>query len=165
MVTERFFKAWQGKRMIRRCERGPGQSCPRPAGSFSRLGLAIPCWVAPQQSPTPFRQAIRSILCKRTEWARYQPNAPTGKHVNRRDQVPAKRAHRLRQCRNPQNPCDRPLPTCRFGEITGRNPTNHWLVSTRPSVAGFNAPRDNVLSLATDSMPVRAKKLDHGNRS
>lgn len=27
------------------------------AGLFSRPGLAIPCRVAPQQSPTPFRQA------------------------------------------------------------------------------------------------------------
>jgi hypothetical protein len=26
--------------------------------------------------------------------------------------------------------------------ITDRNPTNHWLVSTRPALAGFNAPRD-----------------------
>jgi len=28
-------------------------------------------------------------------------------------------------------------------EITGTNPTTHWLVSTRPSVAGINAPRDS----------------------
>lgn len=27
------------------------------AGPFSRPGLAIPCGVAPQQSPAPFRQA------------------------------------------------------------------------------------------------------------
>jgi hypothetical protein len=27
--------------------------------------------------------------------------------------------------------------------ITDRNPTNHWLVSTRPALAGFNAPRDS----------------------
>ncbi len=56
-----------------------------------------------------------------------QPNAPTGS----------------RQRHGPQNPPDRTLPTYQQEDISGRNPTIHWLVSTRPSVAGINAPRDN----------------------
>jgi hypothetical protein len=44
------------------------KSKPRPraaaealAGSFTRPDLAIPCWVAPLQSPTPFHQAKHSV--------------------------------------------------------------------------------------------------------
>jgi len=48
-------------------------------GSFSRPGLAIPCWVAPQQSPTPFRQAGESITHFRGKKIQNRPNAPTGK--------------------------------------------------------------------------------------
>jgi hypothetical protein len=53
-----------------------------PAGLFSRPDLAIPRWVAPQQSPTPFRQATLSL----------SKNAAlkTG-GISK----PAKRAHRL----------------------------------------------------------------------
>ena len=56
---------------------------------------------------------------------------------------PAKRAHRLPATAEtrkilPTAPCQ----SVNQEEITGRNPTIHWLVSTRPSVAGFNAPRD-----------------------
>ena len=83
---------------------------------------------------------------------------------NRAGRIPAKRAHR-ETCRSTRSDTsqtrppapgdsetrkirsDRPLPTSKFEEITGRNPTNHWLVSTRPSVAGFNAPRDRFLVL------------------
>ena len=52
--TERFFKEWQGKRIEKEAQ---DSNVPGLAGSFSRPDLAIPCWVAPQQSPTPFRQA------------------------------------------------------------------------------------------------------------
>ena len=92
---ERFFEAWQGKRMSCGNERGPRRSRSGPAGSFSRLGLAIPCWVAPQQSPTPFRQAREAYRPNRCGWAGYQPKAPTGKCLDRRRRIPAKSAHRL----------------------------------------------------------------------
>ena len=67
----------------------------------------------------------------------YQPNAPTGS-----------RQSGTRKIRS-----NRPLPTCKFEEITGRNPTNHWLVSTRPSVAGFNAPRDTYTETSPKNIP------------
>ena len=38
---------------------------PKPSGSFFRPGLAIPCWVARQQSPTPFHQAITMYTKKK----------------------------------------------------------------------------------------------------
>src|SRR3990172_638367 len=38
-----------------------GVIAPDPAGSFSRPDLAIPRWVASQQSPTPFHQTTASI--------------------------------------------------------------------------------------------------------
>ena len=42
---------WDGSK------KGPESEDPGPADSFLRPGLAIPCRVAPQQSPTPFHQA------------------------------------------------------------------------------------------------------------
>ncbi len=39
---------------------------PRPSGSFFRPGLAIPCWVARQQRPTPFHQAA-TMYTKKNE--------------------------------------------------------------------------------------------------
>ena len=43
---------------------------PGPGGSFSRPGLAIPCGVARQQSPTPFHQAtlILAHVRLRRKW-------------------------------------------------------------------------------------------------
>ena len=35
------------------------------------------------------------------------------------------------------------MATPQYKEIISRNPTIHWLVSTRPAVAGINAPRDS----------------------
>ena len=41
--------------------------------------LAIPCWVAPQQSPTPFHQAlIRSSIQSKVKVAHFRPNPITG---------------------------------------------------------------------------------------
>ena len=60
---DRFFKAWEAKRMIginnreaTREIRGPVELT-GPAGVFSPPHPAIPCWVAPLQSPTPFHRA------------------------------------------------------------------------------------------------------------
>lgn len=61
-LQRRFFKAWQGKRIRRGKRKKPGTTRPQACGGFSRLGLAIPCGVAPQQSPTPFYQATESLL-------------------------------------------------------------------------------------------------------
>ena len=52
-------------------------------GAFTRPGLAIPCWVAPQQSPTPLHQS--TIRIPQDAWrAKLQnpPNAPTGSRHN-----------------------------------------------------------------------------------
>jgi len=67
----------------RECERkGPETLVPQaPTGSFSRPGLAIPCWVAPPQSPTLFHQAISIILQNgglQSSQLQNRPNAPTG---------------------------------------------------------------------------------------
>ena len=62
--------------------------------------------------------------------AQNQPNAPTGKRPRRRL----------------QNPSDSTLATPQYEEIISRNPTIHWLVSTRPGLAGSNAPRDTPCS-------------------
>jgi hypothetical protein len=64
VVDGGFSEAWQGKRMHGKTQPSgtTQEKGPEPAGSgraeaFPRPGPAIPCWVAPQQSPTPFRQA------------------------------------------------------------------------------------------------------------
>lgn len=53
---------------------------------------------------------------------------------------------RLRATWNPQNRFNSPLSERSQAEITGRNPTIHWLVSMRPAVAGINAARDTITS-------------------
>ena len=51
-------KGMQGKRNDVPEKQPPWRkSPPGPAGHFSRPDLVIPCWVARQQSPTPFHQA------------------------------------------------------------------------------------------------------------
>ena len=42
--------------MNERVEKSPSDRSRRGCGSFTRPGLAIPCRVARQQSPAPFRQ-------------------------------------------------------------------------------------------------------------
>ena len=62
-------------------KKGRGIRAPAHAGSFSRPGLAIPCWVAPQHCPTPFHPATSMIPRNNpVGMARVQnpPNAPTG---------------------------------------------------------------------------------------
>lgn len=107
---------------------GPRRCAFGPAGSFSRLGLAIPCWVAPQQSPTPFRQARETYIEDPTNGPGYQPQAPTGKCRDRRPQIPAKSAHRLRQRSARQNPQNQSLQSHGTEGITVRNHFIHWLV-------------------------------------
>lgn len=80
--------------------------------------------------------------------AQNQPNAPTGTEGGSGDVPPSADQNQPNaptgDCRkrDRQNPSDRPLPTRDQEEITKTIPTIHWLVLTRPSVAGINAPRD-----------------------
>jgi hypothetical protein len=59
-VAQGFWEAWQDKRMMCKEKRPSRTERDNPgtyARSFSRPDLAIPRWVAPLQSPTPFHQA------------------------------------------------------------------------------------------------------------
>jgi hypothetical protein len=62
-LTAGFLRYRRTKRMMRTKKEGP-VSIPetRPSGHSSRPRLVIPRWVAPLQSPTPFRQATSIIL-------------------------------------------------------------------------------------------------------
>ena len=99
-------------------ENGPEGKPPQARGSFSRLDLVIPRWVAPQQSPTLFHQATGILAHETGAWLPYQPNAPTGKHVDRRDPIPAKRAHRLPPI---AQPAESKVPALATARIRGNN--------------------------------------------
>jgi hypothetical protein len=58
-----FLRHRRAKRMMEMKKEGPVWIRQTgPGGHSSRPRLAIPCWVAPLQSPTPFRQATFIIL-------------------------------------------------------------------------------------------------------
>src|SRR5579863_271950 len=59
-IEEGFGRHDKAKERTRKRKR-PEAKPPRACGLFSRLGLVIPHWGAPQQSPTPFSQATRSL--------------------------------------------------------------------------------------------------------
>lgn len=62
-LTSGFLRHRRTKRMTATKKEGPvSTSQTGPGGHSSRPRLAIPCWVAPLQSPTPFRQAPIIIL-------------------------------------------------------------------------------------------------------
>ena len=65
------------------------------AGTILPSDLAIPCWVAPRQSPTPFRQAKYSLARKMNLGAKVpcvrklkSTQAPTGSSVPKSTQAP-----------------------------------------------------------------------------
>ena len=59
-LTPGFLRHRRTKRMTATKKEGPVlTSQTGPGGHSSRPHLAIPCWVAPLQSPTPFHRAIQ----------------------------------------------------------------------------------------------------------
>jgi len=66
------------------------------AGTILPSDLAIPCWVAPLQSPTPFHQAKYSVARKSNLGVRFKPGvrnskstqAPTGPAARKPTQAP-----------------------------------------------------------------------------
>jgi hypothetical protein len=109
VVDGGFSEAWQGKRMHGKTQSSgkTQEKGPEPAGSgraeaFPRPGPAIPCWVAPQQSPTPFRRAT-AILPYRSAVGRKPPLAEPFKidtsayRVGHRKSTQS--AYRVRACR------------------------------------------------------------------
>ena len=106
---------------------GSEHEAPSLRDGFSRLGPTIPRWVAPQQkpnsvSPGNMKHNPKTIVCNFKTSQTRPPALGDEKSANRSNS---------------------PLPLHNKEAITDRNPTNHWLVSTRPSVAGFNAPRES----------------------
>ena len=117
-----------------------------PRGSFSRPGPAIPRRVAPQQSPTPFRQARKAYHSIVTQGAgpsktgQTRPPAPgtAGQRAHRDSTAPGASRNGFRR---PHNPLHQHHPQ----DIVNRNPTSvHLSVLTRPFAAGSDAPGDNL---------------------
>jgi hypothetical protein len=140
-TTIRFSKAWQSKRMTDENKKRPErQYSRRRTGSFSRPDLAIPCRVAPQQSPAPFHQANRLYL-------KTAAGAPTPPKIGQtRPPAPAA-VHDIKNSPSPAGA--KPSNTHKPPRKTTRKSTRvHLSILTRPSVAAFNAPIDTWSGLA-----------------
>ena len=76
-----FWRDGRTKRMMAVKKSGPVAQLPQtgPGGYSSRPHQAIPCWVAPLQSPTPFHQASFMIIASKAIQNRFlsEDDAPT----------------------------------------------------------------------------------------
>ena len=94
-VAPGFSEAWQDKRMTckeKRPSRTDRDNSGVSARSFSRPGMAIPCWVAPLQSPTPFHQATIYHNSSRYCLIQNRQKRLPGRSIeNRHKRLPARR--------------------------------------------------------------------------
>jgi hypothetical protein len=117
-------------------------------GTFSRPDLAIPRRVAPQQSPTPFRQTLERSTRRRLPPAKKiqnRPNAPSGSTAAQSQLRGRKRSAKPRfslanrpTIREEQRPTAFRQPV--FTHLV------HLPVLTRPFLAGFHAPDDSLIA-------------------
>lgn len=113
-----------------------GVAAPGVAGTILPSDLVIPCWVAPLQSPTPFRQATYSVASKTC----FGAELPSARKVqNRHKRLPGLRVENRHQA-----PTGSVQERRELSRSTNRNPWyNRSLTPThsQPTV-GFEALRE-----------------------
>ena len=126
--------------MIREVQKRPGAKLPQACGFILPPRPGYPLLGCSSAEPNSVSPGNMKHTMHGKRAGRYQPNGPPGNvSIDASGYQPNAPTGSWRSW-NPQNPYDWPLPMGKLEEITGRNPTNHWLVSTRPSVAGLSRP-------------------------